>query len=517
MAGNPTTAAWWWLGALAAVALASSLLPERRGLGRLGRAGESVLVSVATAVTTQPSEPFLPYLIAPAFAAGLARGGSGAVVNPGFAAATLLVAGALASPDGLGNHYTGTSVEWVLVAVAAGFAGAWIRRLLTPGPAATPEESYTAAYRLLAQLRPVARELSVGLDPVTIAQSMLTALRAAVPFDRGLVLTGTRGSRLTPLAHIGTERPPEWSVDIADEDSPFAEAWYSQRPRQVARGFATPAGARADTTGLVLPLLIGVRTFGLVALETDGAPWETDSARTAAETVAVSALRLETALLFDEVRGLATAEERRRLAREIHDGIAQELSYLGYYVDSLAAEAAEQAPELEEQLRTLRAEITRIVGELRHSIFDLRSEVDARAGLGTALSEYVQAVGRSTGVTVHLSLKESDTRLSGDVEAELLRIAQEAVNNARKHAAADNLWVTLSIQPPRAVLRVEDDGRGIQSTGRTDSYGMEIMRERAGRLRARLRVEPRDPSGTLVEVTVGNEAFGGDGGSQTLT
>ena len=77
------------------------------------------------------------------------------------------------------------------------------------------------------------------------------------------------------------------------------------------------------------------------------------------------------------------------------------------------------------------------------SIYDLRSEVDTHGGLGAALSDYVRSVGRATGLTVHLSLSEATDRLPAETEAELLRIAQEAVTNARRHADADNLWVSL--------------------------------------------------------------------------
>ena len=221
------------------------------------------------------------------------------------------------------------------------------------------------------------------------------------------------------------------------------------------------------------------------------------------QVVGEAALRLETALLFDEVRGVATAEERRRVAREIHDGIAQELSYLGYVVDGLAADARDGGTDLPDQLQGLRQEITRIVSELRLSIFDLRSEVDVHGGLGAALSEYVRSVGQQSELTVHMSLAESANRLPAETEAELLRIAQEAITNARKHAQAENLWVTLEVDPPHALLRVEDDGRGL-GRARSDSYGLQIMRERARRLRTTVTVRPRQPRGTAVEVDLGS-------------
>ena len=128
---------------------------------------------------------------------------------------------------------------------------------------------------------------------------------------------------------------------------------------------------------------------------------------------------------------------------------------MGYVVDDLAARAR-YIPDLETDLKALRSELTRVISELRLSIFDLRSEVQTTVGLGTALSDYVRQVGASSKLTVHLVLDESPVRLPIDAETELLRIAQEAVTNARKHANAQNLWVTCRIEPPSAYLR----GRG---------------------------------------------------------
>ncbi|MFN2624584.1 MAG: sensor histidine kinase, partial [Mycobacteriales bacterium] len=210
-------------------------------------------------------------------------------------------------------------------------------------------------------------------------------------------------------------------------------------------------------------------------------------------------------LLFDDIRAIATAEERHRVAREIHDGIAQELVHIGYQLDEVSADGNRAANG---PLQQLRHEVSRVINELRLSIFELRSSVDAHAGLGTTLSEHVRTVGASTGLTVHLSLNESSVRLPADTEVELLRIAQEAVNNARKHSQARNLWVTLDVEPPAARLRVEDDGDGISSDVRPDTFGLQIMQERAQRLHAKLDVVPRPGGGTCVEVVMGGRANG---------
>ncbi len=83
-----------------------------------------------------------------------------------------------------------------------------------------------------------------------------------------------------------------------------------------------------------------------------------------------------------------------------------------------------------------------------------------------------------------------------------MRIAQEAITNARKHAQARRLWVTCVVDPPSALMRVEDDGRGL-APGRRDSYGLEIMRERVDRLGGSLAIEDRPGGGTRIEVVVG--------------
>jgi signal transduction histidine kinase len=212
-----------------------------------------------------------------------------------------------------------------------------------------------------------------------------------------------------------------------------------------------------------------------------------------------AALRIETALLFSEIRTIATAEERRRLAREIHDGIAQELAFLGYVLDDLAARSEQE--DMQGELRDLRAQVTRVVGDLRLSIFELRSEVQGQTGLGAALSDYVRSIGAASAMTVHLVLDETPNRLPVEAEAELLRIAQESVTNARKHSGAQNLWVTCRINPPSARLTIEDDGTGL-GTGRDDSYGIQIMRERADRLGATLSISTRPEGGTKVDVAL---------------
>jgi signal transduction histidine kinase len=476
---------------LVVVAAAASMPLGNEVLQRWQPTAEAVIACLLMLALDPLPEALLPYLLAPALAAGLVAGFRGGVTTSGLAVLTLVLGRAAGGGAQTWTSYLGTVSQWGLITLAVGLLGGWVQHLQTTQE--VPENAaYGAAYRLLSQLRMVSRQLSGGLDPVTLAQGLLEHVRRSVSFDRAAVYVRSNGGRLTPIAFEGGERL-DWQL----EGPLFDEAWAASA--LVRRDSALTEGTEGFSA--VIPLQIGLRTFGLVAMERTEPAFEPDQLKAASAVVEVQALRLETALLFSEVRTLATAEERRRLAREIHDGIAQELASLGYVVDDLA-DRARFIPDLQHDLKALRGEISRVISELRHSIFDLRSEVQSTTGLGTALSDYVRQVGAGSDLTVHLVLDETPIRLPIDAETELLRIAQEAITNARKHANAQHLWVTCQVDPPRATLRVEDDGDGL-GVPRPDSFGLEVMRERAQRIGAQLTVTNREGGGTAVSVTIG--------------
>jgi signal transduction histidine kinase len=326
-----------------------------------------------------------------------------------------------------------------------------------------------------------------------LAQQVLASMKQELDFDRAALYAQAEGGVLMPLAYSGADHV-EWVPDT--EEGIWGKVWNSRAVVQQTGTFSDPSSGHSA----VLAMRLGDRRVGLVGIERAGGPWSGRHLNRAQTLADDAALRIDTGQLFSEVRALATVEERRRLAREIHDGIAQEVASLGYVVDDLRSRPLD--PETRDALATLRQELTRIVDELRLSIFDLRSDVQPASGLGAALGSYVRTVGTGSGLTVHLVLDESAYRLPIEAETELLRVAQEAITNARKHAHAHNLWVTCRVDPPRAFLRIADDGKGL-GTPRADSYGMEIMRERTSRLGAGLTIRNRVGGGTVVEVTLG--------------
>lgn len=478
---------------LGAVTLATSLrVPE--GLAeRLQPVAGGLLTALVLTLAAPEPLPLLPYLLAPVVTAGLVGGIVTAVTTATLATGTelgvALVRGADALPASVAE-----SIQWIVFTLATGGLAAWVRHVQSrPAPGTDP--TYVAAYRLLSELRLVSRQLSAGLDAVTLGAALLETLHEELGFDRGACLARPgEGARLVPLARhglgAGTTGIDEWAAGL-DDAPEVTDAWVESHHQLVRVG----AGTRA-----VLLVRVGVRMVGVVVLEWDGGGPNRNAVARAQEIASAESLRLETALLFAEVRSIATAEERRRVAREIHDGIAQELASLGYLVDDATQRADD--PDLRERLRKVRSEVSRITRELRLSIHDLRSEVHGAGGLGAAVSDYVRQVGATSALTVHVELDESPARLPLPVESELFRIVQEAVTNARRHAGATNLWVRCHVSPPSALIVVEDDGGGL-SVPRQDSYGLSIMRERAEHVGAVLRVEPRPAGGTRVVCELG--------------
>ena len=362
---------------------------------------------------------------------------------------------------------------------AAGLLGAWIRqlRLVERDTAISP---YASAHRLLGQLRTITRELPGGLDIDVVSEDVLSNSMETLGGARAALLL--RNETGSPV--VVATRGDHGAIVTSGEDSIVALAMGLQRAMQEPQAH----GNSNHRHRMALPLVVGSRAIGAVVV--DGPKMvPKDVLEDVQRRLDDDALRLESAVLFGDVRAVATVEERRRLAREIHDGIAQEIASLGYLVDDLARD--ECSHNHQPGLVDLRDELTRVVTELRLSIFDLRSGVSTNAGLGSVLADYVREIGKGSGMAVHTSLEESGRRLRLDVETELLRIAQEAITNARKHSQATNLWVTCRVEPPFAEIRIEDDGVGYAAP-REDHYGLHIMNERAGRINAVLNY--RQPS-----------------------
>lgn len=469
----------------------------------------AVLIAEAAAialvvVTSAPGDrPSIVYLAVPPIVSAFAMGTAGLASAVAIEALVLAVGTVLRARDDLP-----TGVVDLIVVIALGIAlglGAILTTHLREriAPAST---DYDAARRLLVSLREVARQLPGGLEESALAQAALARFRTVLPHDRAEVVMRADGGRLLTIARI-PEDAQGWSPSL--NSGLWGQAWESGVAVQRLGDMDGPE-LGASRACAVIPLRLGDERIGLVGIERAGGLWPVEDLTEAQAMADEAALRLDTARIFDEVRDLATLEERRRLAREIHDGIAQEVAGLGFLVDDALASQPDATTRA--SLQRIRDELTRIVTELRLSIFDLRTEVGA--GIGEALSSHVRAVGAEAGLTVHLVLDEDPTRLPSGIAPEILRIAQEAVANARRHAHARTLWVTYRVTEGNAFLRVADDGQGIaDGRARPDSFGLTIMRERATRIGASLTVKRRSPQGTVVELSLQAAGRAGEEGT----
>ena len=220
---------------------------------------------------------------------------------------------------------------------------------------------------------------------------------------------------------------------------------------------------------------------------------------------------LENAKLVARIEELAVVEERDRLAREMHDGLAQILGLL-----SLKAVSAQKLigqghqAQAEGELRDMERIAQEAYADTREVILGLRSQVRVNGGFTQSLTEHLHKFQRQSGVLAHLTVGDGQpVRFSPKAEVQLIRIIQEALSNVRKHARARHAWVSFSRANGKARVAVEDDGQGFdvaEVMARTEGFGLQAMRERADSIGARLCIGPRPGGGTLVEVELPAEA-----------
>jgi signal transduction histidine kinase len=237
-----------------------------------------------------------------------------------------------------------------------------------------------------------------------------------------------------------------------------------------------------------------------------GAQFDDEDQRLIEALAAHAAIAIEKARLYERSRELSTVEERKRLARELHDSVTQTLFSIG-----LTAEAA--AALVERDPRRARAELDYLgelarsaMEEMRSLIFELRpAELEAE-GLAVALRKHVEVLQRLHGQEIELLLPaESPRRLPAAVEKGLFRIAQEALANALRHSGANRVELALELSDGRVGLRVSDDGRGFdadEARTRSRRLGLTSMHERAEALGGTLEIESRPGRGTTVAAAV---------------
>jgi two-component system nitrate/nitrite sensor histidine kinase NarX len=280
----------------------------------------------------------------------------------------------------------------------------------------------------------------------------------------------------------------EWANDVGYCARRSADSYFGQECRHL----------------LAVPLTFRGRVLGLYNLFFD--------ARTAVDAKSMAmfksigellGLALYNASLERETLRAAVLRERQAMAAEVHDSIAQTLSFVKMRLPLLQeAIAAHDESAALTYCADVRQAVSSAHTDLREVLRHFRAPIDP-LGLRHALRSSILAFHELTRVDLAFEDRAPELRLSLSQEFQVFRIVQEALANIAKHAHAHRAWLTIEQQRDEVDVVIEDDGAGMMSVDSNDGdshYGMDIMRERASKLRGMVDVRTRDGGGTRVHL-----------------
>lgn len=373
--------------------------------------------------------------------------------------------------------------------------------------------------RELRTLLNVLHNVTSTLELQPLLELILDQLRSVVDYT-GASVMALQGNALSVVAYRGVIAQ-EQALQIRfslDKDSANRQVITEKRPiiisdtRQSsseARSFQVSVKQRPDVplgyiaSWMGVPLIAHDTVIGMLSFDHSQPNHYTE--RHAALVMAFAneaAIAIENAQLYEQAQELAAVEERQRLARELHDSVTQSLYGVTLYAEAAARLlSGEQRERAEEYLHTLGVTAREALREMRLLIFELRPPLLEKEGLVNALRARLEAVEGRAGLQVHLDAQEN-LHLPVEVEKEIYRIVQEALNNVLKHSEARSISIELRRTKDTMWVQVTDDGIGFDL--RQDSYGMGLpgMRERVELLHGQLELESAPGEGTCVKISV---------------
>ena len=264
---------------------------------------------------------------------------------------------------------------------------------------------------------------------------------------------------------------------------------------------------RPPAAGLAVPLKRGDNVVGALCVgRKEARAFQPEDRELLDGLGAQAAIAIENARLYAEVGSLATLQERERIAREMHDGLAQALSFLRFRLRTLEDRLEDGGqPPASPELAELRVVAGKAFEEVRQSIFGLRTMVSRSLGLIPTLAEYLHEFSAQHGIQVDLQVQEDRVPgFSSAEETQLVRIIQEALTNIWKHAKATRAVIRLGVQDGHREVTIQDNGRGFEPErirkGGSSRFGLETMRERAEGLGGSLEIESPPGAGTTVTI-----------------
>lgn len=385
---------------------------------------------------------------------------------------------------------------------------AWLYRSLD-AYSDTLERTIEARTQRLQAIRQISQLVSQGLsidELLKVVRQGIAQIFTSTGMAEVQVTIGLRNG-----AKISLNRSLTVNIDAATLVGQVITQARSKLLSQVIRQnlYALPAGVASETVESVLmaPLITGGKVIGLIIVESQTPELFDESDLETLDTLAFQiASAIEHARLLQKTREIAIVDERTRLARDMHDGVAQNLAYLLIQVDR-ALNMVEDGSKVAGQLEQISSLLKQNIDELRRHIFDLRPLDLEGKPIFEVLEKFVTEFGQRWNLKTTCTIQDQAVEMSPEVERTLYRILQEALSNARQHAQCKRLAVTLAVVDREWVsLEVCDDGVGFEANQSSQrparrpgkGLGLTSMRERAQGVGGQFKVESDHGRGTRI-------------------
>jgi signal transduction histidine kinase len=461
------------------------------------------LFTILVVITGVWGSPLVVSLVSAVMVAGFARG-FGFGIRIGVVSALAIGLSDLQRATYDAETDVGIALQWTVILLMVALIAGYARRI-----SGEADRQHTLALdrlgrladanALLFSLHRVAQTLPASLDYDEVLDSTVQRLRGLLDFDALAIL-------------IADDTDSSWSVarreglrlkeHLTDADLPRIMRSLSERRELVVQNELTPSSpglAPSMGSGIYAPLIARSSLIGLLSIEAkDDKHFTQRDVELVNGFVEPVALAIDNARWFGRLRTVGADEERTRIARELHDRIGQSLAYLAFELDRIVS-ANEKGNDVAPSLHQLREDVRGVIGEVRDTLYDLRTDVSEAQDMADTLDQFIQRVKDRTGLDITL-YADRGSRLPILQEREMWRIAQEALANVERHAKATRVRVLWRCNGEAAALEVADDGQGfpVGTAGRLDSYGIMGMRERAASIGATLDVLSEPGKGTRV-------------------
>ncbi len=348
----------------------------------------------------------------------------------------------------------------------------------------------------------ITRQMGAVSSTLRIPNLEQNTLTLELVFQGGRVMSPAEASYPESSRSVAPDEPgvatfldqPTTVIHILDPLSSIAEA---QRSYLLGLGIKTL---------LIIPLSSGGQVNGRLDFRfTEERTFDPEELEIARALATQASLAIQLTRLAKTARQSAVLEERNRLAGEIHDSLAQSFAGISIQLELALEEMAAKEGCLLGYIRRAYETAKFGLAEARRSVHSLQSSVLRESGLATVLQRLVEhsnLAGRLRCDFRSNSIPEE--RLPATVQHQLLRIAQEAISNAARHAKPTVITVTLRWDPPHLILQVKDNGSGIPKARleQSEGVGLDSMRERAAQIDAKLEIQTAAGQGTSIIVTV---------------